>query len=179
MTQNPTLKRIEDYAINPGVRKASRKPAGFRFFVWGIVVVCALAMGLILVSNPTVQSQIAALTTAQNPEAELETAPPVATSPTPLAENTEFGEGDALLAPVRAASAFGALTRSARKAIGLGSPTDHVSVPDVEVEYVFPDGASEAPAASENAAPDRTRPVVSAMPQNRVPVRRAGTVSDQ
>ncbi|MGR3616139.1 MAG: hypothetical protein ACU0BB_08865 [Paracoccaceae bacterium] len=171
MEQRPARKRPEDFAINMAVRAPKRRPAGFRFLGWGMITVCALGMALVLAANPKVQQQMATLTESLPTPGTVEfTALPDA-APSISASSDFDTQGDVLMAPVRAAASFGALTRSARKAFGMGSVTDHIEEPDIE--YIFPD--SEDQPSPEFAQPEPGhRPAVRVLPTSKVPVRRAG-----
>lgn len=174
MEHDAAPKRIEDFAIEMDVPLARRPASGLRYLVWGAITFCALFIGLVLAANPMVQEQVARLTDTLPTKPEPTTAQNVAVDPTPLAATADPVDGkEVLLAPVRAATAFTALSRSAQSAFGLGGSTADGALADVEIEYVFPDADQES-ATAPRAASDRTRPVVSNMPQNRVPVRRGG-----
>uniref|UniRef100_UPI000AC88FC6 hypothetical protein n=1 Tax=Leisingera sp. F5 TaxID=1813816 RepID=UPI000AC88FC6 len=90
----------------------------------------------------------------------------------PDKQNPEFTtDGTPLAAPGKLMSALGALSQSARSAMGYGDPMDYVELPAEEDTASSQSGFSAFFASDEEPA---ARPAVSAMPQNRIPIRRAG-----
>lgn len=187
MEQQILDKPVDEIALNAALRKSGRKPLGLQIAGWCLVVGCALSIGAVVVSNPDLNGKLTGLLPAsETVETSALPADPVVDGST---RNPEFvPEGAALATPVRALMAFGAVSQSARSALGFGSPADHVELPpmgDSDLAPLLDQALSDDAFANSKSldsaffgsASSAERPSVSIMPQSRIPVRRAGIAS--
>lgn len=138
---------------------------------------CALTIGLILISDPKISGRRSALD-QRDAVAQAEPTQPSRALPQqgrqPVAK---IREPERLL-PLRAISALGALTGTARTRLR-GETHDYLPQP-------IPPSAGNGPSARQLAAvypasdaATAARPPVSVMPRNRIPVRRSGIIAAQ
>ena len=160
----------DEITLGVVLRGPTRKPVYLRIAGWCLVVGCALSMGTILASNPRVTEKLSSLTETVPQATEVQTTPLTSGSGTGD-QNPEFSaEGTPIAAPGRLMSALGALSQSARNAMGYGDPMEYVDLPADATAEQSDAGLGSLFASDEPAA----RPAVTLMPQSRIPVRRAG-----
>ena len=161
----------DEIMLGAALRGPTRKPVYLRIAGWCMIVGCALSMATILASTPKVTQKLSTLA-EQFPAATKVDTTALAPAPDTGEKNPEFNaDGTPLAAPGKLLSALGSLSRSARGAMGYGDPMDFVDVPPDQRTAQSNDGFDAFFATAEEPAP---RPAVSRMPQNRIPVRRAG-----
>ncbi|UWQ90948.1 hypothetical protein QEZ52_03695 [Aliisedimentitalea scapharcae] len=169
----PTLP--DEITLGAVLREPTRKPVYLRVAGWCLVVGCALSMGAILASTPQVTQKLSSWTNHVPAATQVDTATlttETVSEANPDTQNPEFTtDGTPLAAPGKLMSALGALSRSARSALGYGDPMDYVELPTEENTDPSEGGFSAFFASDEDPV---ARPAVSAMPQNRIPIRRAG-----
>ena len=138
---------------------------------------CALTMGLVLISDPKISGRSSALDQKDAVAQADPSQPPRALSRQGNQPVAEIREPERLL-PLRAISALGALTGTARTRLR-GENHDYLPRPIPPSEQGGQSArqlAAVYPASDAAAGP---HPTVSVMPRNRIPVRRSGIISAQ
>lgn len=169
MTQNMPQNQDSDDQMEQAMRHAHRRANARRRVGWCLLAICAVSIGIILASDPKVTALISGQETA--PE---DTPANAADGVQDAAART----GDQAF-PVGALSAISALSKSAFATLGGGSApgaeADQPGVQRASGDRSEPDGEpARGGFFSFGSKAETAKPVVSAMPQNRIPVRRAG-----
>ncbi len=166
MTQNMPQDQVSDDQMEQAMRHAHRRANARRRVGWCLLAICAVSIGIILASDPKVTALISGQETA--PE---DTPASAADGVQDAAART----GDQAF-PVGALSAISALSKSAFATLGGGNA--EAGQPGVQRASGDRSEPDDEPARggffSFGSKAETAKPVVSAMPQNRIPVRRAG-----
>jgi hypothetical protein len=138
---------------------------------------CALTMGLVLVSDPKISGRSSSLTQQESTAQSSPTETAHALAQQGKQPVTEIREPERLL-PLRAISALGALTGTARTRLR-GENHDYLPRPIPPSEPGEQSARQLAAVYPTSASNSGARPTVSVMPRNRIPVRRSGIIAAQ
>lgn len=159
-----------DLHLDEEMHHAPRRKSTRRILARVFLFLCAISIGVILASDPKVTQFIADTGKgASTPGSE-----------EPVSSGHPEADSGGTGFPTGAFSALSALTKSARSVLGTASQGEDAST---MADSATPDDpAQDSPAASTGSGgffsfgsgSNTSQPIVSAMPQNRIPVRRAG-----